>query len=163
MLMDLGLGERLQREGLVHHGIELSFQGRRHRIDFQALTGRGITVYGQNEVVKDLTNARLLKGGEIIFEAENVSIHDMQSDRPRIRYRKDGQMQEVTCDFIAGCDGFHGICRASLPSDLLEIYERTYPFAWLGILAEAAPSSARTDLRKSRTRFCAAQHALADR
>jgi p-hydroxybenzoate 3-monooxygenase len=141
MLMDLGLGERLQREGLVHHGIELSFQGRRHRIDFQALTGRGITVYGQNEVVKDLTNARLLQGGETIFEAENVSIHDMQSDRPRIRYRKDGQMQEVTCDFIAGCDGFHGICRASLPSDLFEIHERTYPFAWLGILAEAAPSS----------------------
>ncbi len=119
MLVELGLGERLKREGLIHYGIELSFLGRRHRIDFKELTGRGITVYGQNEVVKDLTRARIEKGGEIIFEAENVTIHDVQTDRPSIRYRKDGSLHQVDCDFIAGCDGFHGICRPSIPAELL--------------------------------------------
>jgi p-hydroxybenzoate 3-monooxygenase len=141
LLEDLGLGERLRCEGLIHHGIELSFLGRRHRIDFQKLTGRGIIVYGQNEVVKDLTNARLQQGGEIIFEAEEVSIHEVQTNRPSIHYQKEGIAHKITCDFIAGCDGFHGICRGSIPADLLTIYERTYPFAWLGILAEAPPSS----------------------
>ena len=141
MLLELGLGERLQREGLVHGGIELSFLGRRHRIDFRELTGRGITVYGQNEVVKDLTSARLESDGEIIFEAEEVSIHDVQTNRPSIRYLKEGSSHLVTCDFIAGCDGFHGICRSSIPPTLLAAYERVYPFAWLGILAEAPPSS----------------------
>jgi p-hydroxybenzoate 3-monooxygenase len=141
MLVELGLSERLKREGLIHYGIELSFLGRRHRIDFKELTGRGITVYGQNEVVKDLTRARIAKGGEIIFEAENVTIHDVQTDRPSIRYRKDGSLHQVDCDFIAGCDGFHGICRPSIPAELLTVYERVYPFAWLGILAEAPPSS----------------------
>ena len=141
MILELGLGERLQREGLVHGGIELSFLGRRHRIDFRELTGRGITVYGQNEVVKDLTSARLESDGEIIFEAEEVSIHDVQTNRPSIRYLKEGSSHLVTCDFIAGCDGFHGICRSSIPPTLLAAYERVYPFAWLGILAEAPPSS----------------------
>ena len=141
LLVELGLGERLLREGLVHGGIELSFLSRRHRIDFKDLTGQGITVYGQNEVVKDLTNARLERGGEIVFEAEEVSIHDVQTNRPSIRYRKDGAIHSVSCDFIAGCDGFHGICRSSIPSPLLKTYERVYPFAWLGILAEAPPSS----------------------
>jgi p-hydroxybenzoate 3-monooxygenase len=141
MLVAMGIGERLKREGLIHYGIELSFLGGRHRIDFKELTGCGITVYGQNEVVKDLTNARLQLGGEIVFEAEDVSIHDVSTERPGIRYRKDEKAHEVTCDFIAGCDGFHGICRSAIPTDLLKIYERTYPFAWLGILAEAPPSS----------------------
>ncbi len=141
MLEELGLGERLRREGLVHYGIELSFLGRRHRIDFKELTGRGITVYGQNEVVKDLTNARLAVGGEIIFEAEEVAISDVQTNRPFVRYRKDGETQLITCDIIAGCDGFHGICRSAIPPTLLKTYQRVYPFAWLGILAEAAPSS----------------------
>jgi p-hydroxybenzoate 3-monooxygenase len=141
VLVEMGLGERLQQEGLIHYGIELSFLGRRHRIDFKELTGRGITVYGQNEVVKDLTDARLRQGGEIIFEAEDVSIHEVQSNRPSVHYRTDGNACEFTCDFIAGCDGFHGICRSSIPPDLLSIYERIYPFAWLGILAEAPPSS----------------------
>lgn len=141
LLVEMGLGERLLREGLVHHGIELSFSERRHRIDFQELTGRGITVYGQNEVVKDLTNARLGQGGEIVFEAEEVSIHEVQTERPTIKYRKGGSSHQLTCDFIAGCDGFHGICRSSIPFSLLKIYERVYPFAWLGILAEAPPSS----------------------
>lgn len=141
MLAEMGLGERLKREGLIHYGIELSFLGRRHRIDFKELTGKGITVYGQNEVVKDLTKARLQTGGATVFEAEDVSIHDVHTKRPYIRYKKDGSAHEVTCDFIAGCDGFHGICRSSIPSDLLKIYERIYPFGWLGILAEAPPSS----------------------
>jgi p-hydroxybenzoate 3-monooxygenase len=141
MLADLGLTERLQREALVHYGIELSFLGRRHRIDFKELTGRGITVYGQNEVVKDLTNARLASGDEIVFEVEDVSVADLDSRAPRIRYRKAGEYAEVICDFIAGCDGFHGICRPSIPAGVLTEHEREYPFGWLGILAEAAPSS----------------------
>jgi p-hydroxybenzoate 3-monooxygenase len=141
ILADLGLAERLQREGLVHYGIELSFLGRRHRIDFKELTGRGITVYGQNEVVKDLTNARLATGGEIVFEAEDVSVADLDSRAPRIHYRKAGEDVEVICDFIAGCDGFHGISRSSIPAGVLTAHEREYPFGWLGILAEAAPSS----------------------
>ncbi len=141
MLAALGLADRLQREGLVHYGIELSFLGRRHRIDFQELTGRGITVYGQNEVVKDLTNARLARGGEIVFEAEDVSVADLDSRAPRIRYRKASEDAEVICDFIAGCDGFHGICRPSIPVGVLTAHEREYPFGWLGILAEAPPSS----------------------
>lgn len=141
LLVEMGLGERMQREGLVHNGIEVQFSGRRHRIDFQALTGKGITVYGQNEVVKDLTDARLAQGKPIVFEAEDVSIHGVDGGRPKIRYQKEGNAVEVGCDFIAGCDGFHGICRASIPRDVLTIYERAYPFAWLGILAEAPPSS----------------------
>ncbi len=141
LLETLGLAERLQREGLVHDGIELSFLGRRHRIDFKDLTGRGITVYGQNEVVKDLTNARLASGGEIVFEAEDLSVTDLDAETPRIHYRKSDVKVEVLCDFIAGCDGFHGICRPSVPAGVLTTYEREYPFGWLGILAEAAPSS----------------------
>jgi p-hydroxybenzoate 3-monooxygenase len=141
LLVSMGLGERLQREGLIHYGIELQFGGQRHRVDFKALTGKGITVYGQNEVVKDLTDARLASGDATIFEAGDVSIHDVHSEHPRIRYRKEGKKLEVACDFIAGCDGFHGVCRASIPDNVLTAYERTYPFAWLGILAEAAPSS----------------------
>ncbi len=141
MLADLGLAERMQREGLVHYGIELSFLGRRHRIDFKELTGRGITVYGQNEVVKDLTNARLASGGEIVFEAEDVRVAELDTRAPRIEYRKEGECGEVVCDFIAGCDGFHGICRTSIPAGVLTSHEREYPFGWLGILAEAAPSS----------------------
>ena len=141
LLVDMGLGDRMQREGLIHYGIEVQFSERRHRIDFKALTGKGITVYGQNEVVKDLTDARLAQGEPIVFEADDVSIHDIENERPTIRYRKDGTSVEVTCDFIAGCDGFHGICRPTIPAEVLTIFERTYPFGWLGILAEAPPSS----------------------
>ncbi len=141
MLAAAGLADRLAREGLVHYGIELSFLGRRQRIDFKELTGRAITVYGQNEVVKDLTNARLASGGEIVFEAQEVSVAGLDSRTPRILYRKESERAEVICDFIAGCDGFHGICRPSIPAGVLSFYEREYPFAWLGILAEAPPSS----------------------
>src|SRR5262249_13760841 len=124
LLVEMGLGERMAREGLVHYGIEVQFTGQRHRIDFKALTGKGITVYGQNEVVKDLTELRLTQGNPIVFEAEDVSIHGLSSDHPTIRYSKDGNEVEVICDFIAGCDGFHGICRSSIPCDVLTVYER---------------------------------------
>ncbi len=142
LLTEMGVGARMKREGLVHYGIELRFNGKGHRIDFQELTGgKGITIYSQHEVVKDLTNARLASGGQILFEVEDVSVHDLTSHAPKIQYRKDGQDYELACDFIAGCDGFHGICRPSIPEGVLTTYERVYPFGWLGILAEAPPSS----------------------
>ena len=114
--------------GLVHDGIELSFGGKRHRIDFRTLTGKAVTVYGQTEVTKDLINARLAASGQIVFEAEDVAIRDFDRDRPRIRFRKDGKTQELKCDFIGGCDGFHGVCRKSVPQDALTVYERTLSF-----------------------------------
>jgi p-hydroxybenzoate 3-monooxygenase len=143
LLTEMGLGERMAREGLVHHGIELRFKGAGRRIDFADLTGgKGVTVYGQHEVVKDLIAARLAAGGEILFDAADVSVHDFDAGgQPRIRFTRDGSAQEIACDFVAGCDGFHGVCRPSLPDGLLTTFERTYPFAWLGILAQAPPSS----------------------
>jgi len=140
LLTEMGVGERLQREGLVHHGVEFRFNGQHHHIDFQSLVGRSITIYAQQEVVKDLVRARLATGAQIVFEAENVAVDDLTSKSPKIRYRKDGVEHELVCDFIAGCDGFHGVCRASIEKGLT-IYDRTYPFAWLGILAQAPPSS----------------------
>jgi len=132
----------MRRQGLIHHGIELSFRGRRHRINMYELTGgRAITVYGQTEVVKDLIKARLDAGGQINFEVEDVSIHDFDTEKPKIRFRKDGKPEEITCDFIAGCDGSHGVCRPSIPDGILQVYERVYPFGWLGILAESKPPS----------------------
>lgn len=141
LLVETGLGERLQREGLVHRGIELRFRGRGHRIDFADLTGgQGVTVYGQHEVVKDLIARRLADGGEIVFGAEDASVHDFEEGgQPRIRFTKDGEEHEVRCDVVAGCDGFHGICRPSIPEGALTTFERVYPFAWLGILAKAPP------------------------
>lgn len=141
LLAQMGVGDRMKREGLVHYGIELRFGGRGHRIDFKDLTGRAITVYGQHEVIKDLIQARLQSNGQILFEVEDVSVQDFEGSNPRVRYAKDGETHEIRCDFIAGCDGFHGICRASVPAAALTVYERLYPFGWLGILAEAAPSS----------------------
>jgi p-hydroxybenzoate 3-monooxygenase len=146
LLTEIGVGERMRREGLVHHGIELRFQGHGHRIDFEDLTGgRAITIYAQAEVIKDLIDARLAAGQPIVFEAENVSVHNLEGPRPSIRFRKDkdkdSEPEELFCDFVAGCDGFHGVCRPSIPDKALTVYERGYPFAWLGILAEAPPSS----------------------
>jgi len=141
LMVQMGVGERLKREGLVHHGIELSFEGRRHRIDFQALTGKGITIYSQQEVLKDLYNARLAEGNPLLFEVEDVRVSHFEGAEPEIHFRHRGQDHQLTCDFIAGCDGFHGICRPSIPAGVLTEYERSYPFAWLGILAEAPPSS----------------------
>ena len=142
LLVQSGVGERLKREGLLHYGIELRFAGRGHRIDFKELTGgRGITIYAQHEVIKDLVSARLGAGGQILFDVEDVSVRDLTTRQPKIRFSKDGSAQELGCDFIAGCDGFHGVCRPSIPAGVLTTYERTYSFGWLGILAEAPPSS----------------------
>jgi p-hydroxybenzoate 3-monooxygenase len=142
LLVETGVGERMRREGLVHHGIELRFASRRHRIDFADLAeGRGVTVYGQHEVVKDLIAARLAAGGDLRFGVKDVSVHDLDASRPKVRFRQDDEAKELICDMIAGCDGFHGICRPSIPDRVLTLYERTYPFAWLGILARAPPVS----------------------
>ncbi|HVW70484.1 MAG TPA: 4-hydroxybenzoate 3-monooxygenase [Steroidobacteraceae bacterium] len=136
-----GVGDRMMREGLLHHGIFLHFSGTHHRIDFADLTGKAVMVYGQQEVVRDLIHARLETHQPLHFEVEDVSVSGFDTSRPRVRYRLGGVEQTLDCDFIAGCDGFHGICRPSVPSSELRIYERVYPFAWLGILAEAPPAS----------------------
>ena len=142
MLNEAGLGERMRAEGQIHAGIEIRFQGRGHRIDFPSLTGgKQITVYGQQESVKDIIAARLAAGGAIHFEVSDVTVHDVESARPRITFTRDGSPQEIQCDFIAGCDGFHGITRPSVPDGVLSFFDRTYPFAWLGILAEAPQAS----------------------
>ena len=141
LLAHTGLGERMRREGLVHHGIELRFGGRGHRIDFPSLTGgRSIVVYGQQEVVKDLIKARLADGGTILFDVKDATPHGFASDEPSIRYSHGGEEHVLACDFIAGCDGFHGVCRQSMPRGTLCVFERTYPYAWLGILAKAPPT-----------------------
>jgi p-hydroxybenzoate 3-monooxygenase len=142
LLTDTGVGERLRREGLVHHGIWLRFAGRSHRIELSALTsGKAITVYSQHELIKDLIAARLEAGGRIFFEAADVGLDDISGPRPRVHFRADGRPRALACDIIAGCDGSHGICRPSIPAGVLTVYERAYPFAWLGILADAAPAS----------------------
>ncbi len=142
LMNEVGVGDRLRREGLRHAGIHIAFDGARHRIDMAALTGgRAITVYGQNEVVKDLMTARAASGRPLLFEVSDVSVHDLTGQTPRVACRIDGAAHEIACDFIAGCDGFHGVCRPAIPATHLRIYEREYPFAWLGILANAAPSS----------------------
>ena len=141
LLESSGVGERLRREGLVHHGIELRFAGASHRIALTDLTGRSITVYGQQEVVKDLIRARLDSGGEILFEAAHVTPLEFDTASPSIAFSVNGRADTVHCDFIAGCDGFHGVSRACVPAGILREYQRSYPFAWLGILASAAPTS----------------------
>ena len=141
LLTEAGVADRLHREGMVHEGIELRFGGRGHRIDLSGLTGgRTITVYGQQEVVKDLIAARIEAGGELRFEVSDVSVADIETERPAVRFRHDGSEHELRCDVIAGCDGFHGVCRPAI-AETLTVYEREYPFAWLGILARAKPSS----------------------
>lgn len=141
LLMESGVGERMQREGLLHHGFDLRFGGRSHRIDLTELTGHSIRVYGQQEVVKDLIQARMDANGQILFEAQEVKLHDVESAGPTITCRHNGEAITVRCDFIAGCDGFHGISRQTIPAALQNNFERVYPFAWLGILAQAAPSA----------------------
>lgn len=142
LLRELELGDRMDREGAVHHGIELRFNRQGHRIPLSDLTdGQEIMLYGQHEVVKDLIKARLDSGEKIIFEAEAVGVHDLESEKPTIRYQEDGEERELQCDMIAGCDGFHGVCRASIPEGVCTVYDREYPFGWFGILAEAPPSS----------------------
>ncbi|MEA2376791.1 MAG: p-hydroxybenzoate 3-monooxygenase [Thermoleophilaceae bacterium] len=142
LMKAMGVGERMERQGLVHTGVELRFAGRGHRIDFADLTGgRAITVYGQQEVVKDLIAARLDFGGELLFEVEDVRPEGIETDTPSLRFRHAGEEHTLECDVIAGCDGFHGVCRDAVPEGALSFHEREWPFAWLGILAEAAPSS----------------------
>ncbi len=142
LLTDTGVGERLGREGLVHHGVELRFNGEGHRIDLSGLTGgRTITIYGQQEVVKDLVAARLRDGADVGFEVSDVRVAGIASDAPTIAFRHEGRADELECDVIAGCDGFHGVSRRAIPDGVLREFDRTYPFGWLGILATVAPSS----------------------
>jgi p-hydroxybenzoate 3-monooxygenase len=141
-LGEAGAGERLQREGLVHHGIELQFAGGRHRIPLSELAdGRAIVIYGQTEVVKDLIELRLATGRPLHFEVDDVSVHELDTEQPRIRYRHGGREEELVCDVIAGCDGFHGVCRPSIPTGVLSEFSREYPYGWLGILAAVPPSN----------------------
>ena len=141
LLERVGAGARLRQEGLVHHGVERAFGGARHRIDMHAATGKTVTIYGQTEVTLDLMNARKAAGLTTVYSAADVKPHDFGTDRPRVSYVKDGVSHEIACDFIAGCDGFHGISRASVPASAITSYERVYPFGWLGILSETPPVS----------------------
>jgi len=140
LLCETGVGERLKKQGMRHEGINLGFSGELHHINFAQLTGKAITVYGQHEVVKDLIAARTSSGGQILFEVADVSIDALSTNRPRVRFRQQGENRELSSDWLAGCDGSHGVSRTSLPPGALRIFEKTYPFGWLGILAEAAPS-----------------------
>lgn len=141
LLREIGVGDRMDREGMVHRGVKLRFEGRTHRIDFHELAGAAITVYGQHEVVKDLIAARLGGGGRVLFEVDDVSVHSVDTDSPTVRFTHGGTEQELRCSVVAGCDGYHGVCRATVPDGVLDSYERDYPFGWLGILAQAPPSS----------------------
>jgi p-hydroxybenzoate 3-monooxygenase len=141
LLDKAGAGGRAHREGLVHHGVELAFGGARHRIDIHAATGKTMMIYGQTEVTRDLMTARADSGLITVYEAASVTPHDFDSDHPRVSYVRDGVTHEIACDFIAGCDGFHGVSRQSAPPSAIQTFERVYPFGWLGILSETPPVS----------------------
>jgi len=141
LMAQCGVDERLRREGMVQPGFDLRFAGRSHHVPVAELTGREMTVYGQGELVKDLIQARLDDGDPLHFETHDVALHDVVAERPHVTYRHEGKQRRLDCDFVAGCDGFHGVSRASIPVDRLRVFERVYPFAWLGILAAVAPSS----------------------
>ena len=142
-LMDeAGVGERMHREGLVHGGFEMLVGGKRHRIDMHGLTGgKNVMVYGQTELTRDLMDARKAAGLPTVYEAQNVQVHDFDGTKPTVTYEKDGKAHEIACDFIAGCDGFHGVCRASAPRNAITEYEKVYPFGWLGLLSDTPPVS----------------------
>ena len=133
--------ERLQRERLVHHGFALGFAGRSFRVDLKGLTGNGVSIYGQTEVTKDLMDARAAAGSPPVFEAVDVSLSGFDGDHPRVRYTRAGRTHELDCDYVIGCDGYHGVCRRSVPSAAMQTFERVYPFGWLGILADVPPAS----------------------
>jgi p-hydroxybenzoate 3-monooxygenase len=134
-----GVAARLHGEGLVHHGVEIGFNGRRHRIALTELTGRSVTVYGQTEMTRDLMDARAACGARSVYDAADVALHDFDGPAPRVTYRKNGVEHSIDCDFIAGCDGFHGVCRGSVPAQRQSVFERVYPFGWLGVLADVPP------------------------
>jgi len=140
LLTDVGVGDRMKRDGVLHWGNYIGVNGELHHMDFKALVGKRVTIYGQQEVVKDLVAQRRADGGELMFEVSDVSVHNLTSAKPSIRFTHQGRAETIDCDIVAGCDGFHGICRPSIPTDRMRIFEREYPFGWLGILAEVAPS-----------------------
>ena len=141
LLDQAGVGARLHAEGLVHEGVEISFSGERHRIDFRDLTGKAVVVYGQTEITRDLMDARAAEGLQTVYEAEDVTPLDVTGERPRLAWRKDGARHELDCDFVVGCDGFHGIGRQTIPQEVLKTYERVYPFGWLGVMVDRPPVS----------------------
>ena len=142
LLTEVGLGKRMQQEGLQHHGISIRFGSRSHRIDFDELTaGKGITVYGQQEIVKDIIAARLAAKGQLLFEVDDLGIHEPLSENPFITFLANGESHKLDCDFVIGCDGFHGVSRKLIPAGMVSSFDRIYPFAWLGILVNAPPSS----------------------
>jgi p-hydroxybenzoate 3-monooxygenase len=140
-LIEAGVGERMKAEGALHHGFELAFEGKRRRIDLTGLTGKSITVYAQHEVLKDLVAARVAAGGNLLFNVSNTSIHGIDTASPSIRFEHEGEQHELHCDYVIGCDGFHGVSRPTIPAALRQDYERVFPFGWFGILVEAPPSS----------------------
>jgi p-hydroxybenzoate 3-monooxygenase len=140
LLVEAGVGDRIRREGEVHGGIGIQFDGERHRIDLEELVGKAIVIYGQTEIVKDLIEARLATGRPLLFDVGDVRLSDLETDRPRLSFTHDGGRHELECDVIAGCDGFHGVSRPSIPADVLTEYSREYPFSWLGILAAVPPA-----------------------
>ena len=140
LLVETGVGDRMRREGEVHTGIGIQFDGQRHRVDLGELVGKGIVIYGQTEIVKDLIEARLYTGQPLLFEVDDVALADLESKRPRLAFTHEGRRRELECDVIAGCDGFHGVSRPSIPAQVLVEYSRDYPFGWLGILAAVPPS-----------------------
>ena len=140
LLDEVGVGARMHKEGLVHGGFEMLFGGRRHRIDLHGLTGgKNVMVYGQTELTRDLMDARKAAGLPTVYEAQHVSVHDFDTRTPRVRYEHGGKAHEIACEFIAGCDGFHGVCRASAPRGAITEYEKVYPFGWLGLLSDTPP------------------------
>jgi p-hydroxybenzoate 3-monooxygenase len=141
LIEEAGAAGRLRKEGLVHDGTEIAFNGERHRIDFKALTGKTVIVYGQTEVTRDLMDARTAIGVPTFYEALDVRLHDIETEKPLVRFRANGAVHEILCDYIAGCDGFHGVSRRSVPEDKLRTFERVYPFGWLGILVDKPPAS----------------------
>jgi p-hydroxybenzoate 3-monooxygenase len=140
LLVEAGVGDRMQREGEVHTGIGIQFDGERHRIDLDELVGKAIVIYGQTEIVKDLIEARLGTGRPLLFEVDDVALSDLETEQPRLSFTHEGARRELECDVIAGCDGFHGVCRSSIPAHLLAEFSREYPFGWLGILAAVPPA-----------------------
>jgi len=139
LAQEAGVGARMMREGLVHDGLDLAFANGRHRIDLKGLTGKSVLVYGQNELQRDLIEARSDEPGAVLWQVSDVAVHDVHTPAPRVGYRHEGRCHELRCDFVAGCDGYHGVSRAGLPQGSLAQYERTYPFGWLGLLADVPP------------------------